>query len=87
MNTLTVEEVPGKTLPIYSDQESTSPALSNPSDPPFLKQMTSRDRRLLLTASLDLLIRRLRHNYPVPRSDISRLVPLGDPGDERSVNR
>ena len=47
--------------------------------------LTRADRRLLFTASLRLLLERLRRGLPVTGNDLLRLIPLVDDVGEDSL--
>jgi hypothetical protein len=60
-----------------------------PSDAPIGSRpvdLSASDRRLLLTSTLGLFLRRLRHGYPLRSEEITKLAPYADADDALTPN-
>jgi hypothetical protein len=47
--------------------------------------LSSADRRLLLTSTLCLLLKRSRHGFQVTADDLLRLIPYTEPGAATAI--
>ena len=50
-------------------------------------RLSPSERRLLLTSTLCLLLKRSRHNFPVTADDLLKLVPYTDPATASEPER